>query len=240
MQAATTSADDVKDLRPLTAPQLAAYAVIVPTCIALLLFVPAGTWHWPHGWYFLAVYTLASFVAAVILWRVNPDIYVARSRFHRGTKRWDAVVLSFMLTAMILILPIAGLDDGRFHWSNVPTWGMIVGYALTLASIALTTWAQAVNRFFEPSVRLQTNRGQYVIDRGPYAWVRHPGYVGALLLFAGIPLTLGSWWALVPASVAACFLILRTHWEDRTLHAELPGYAEYQHRVRSRLLPGIW
>ena len=89
-------------------------------------------------------------------------------------------------------------------------------------------------------MRIQKERGQTVIDTGPYALVRHPMYLGALLLFAGIPLALGSFWALVPAAVAAVVVLIRTVMEDRTLHEELPGYREYANRVRRRLIPGVW
>lgn len=97
-----------------------------------------------------------------------------------------------------------------------------------------------VFRFFELTVRIQTDRGQQVIDTGPYAVVRHPGYVGGFFMVAGIALSLGSLWALLPAGLASASLILRTRWEDRTLHAELPGYKEYTERVRYKLIPGVW
>ena len=111
---------------------------------------------------------------------------------------------------------------------------------MLLAGIGITAWAQAVNKFFEPGVRIQTDRGQRVIDSGPYAVVRHPGYVAACLLFVGIALSLGSLWALAPAGLACLLLIFRTQWEDRTLRAELAGYEEYTQRVRSRWIPGVW
>jgi protein-S-isoprenylcysteine O-methyltransferase Ste14 len=120
-------------------------------------------------------------------------------------------------------------------------WSVVaLGYALFAASMALGTWAQAVNKFFEPSVRIQTDRGHKVVDSGPYGWVRHPGYVSALLMFPAMALTLGSLWALVPAALAGLVVIVRTRWEDQTLHAELAGYREYAQRVRYRLLPGVW
>jgi protein-S-isoprenylcysteine O-methyltransferase Ste14 len=102
------------------------------------------------------------------------------------------------------------------------------------------TWAEAVNKFFEVTVRIQTDRGQKVIDTGPYAIVRHPGYVGGILFCVGTALCLGSVWALIPAGLASFLLVLRTRWEDQTLQAELPGYQEYTERVRYRLLPGVW
>jgi protein-S-isoprenylcysteine O-methyltransferase Ste14 len=106
--------------------------------------------------------------------------------------------------------------------------------------VVLLTWVQAVNTFFEPTVRIPADRGQAVIDTGPYAVVRHPGYVSWFPLSAGIALSLGSLWALIPAALSCPVLILRAQWEDQTLQAELPAYKEYTQRVRSRLLPGVW
>src|SRR5262249_16823982 len=106
--------------------------------------------------------------------------------------------------------------------------------------MGIVTWAEAVNKFFEVTVRIQTERGHEVIDAGPYALVRHPGYVGGILFCVGTALCLGSVWALVPAGLASALLILRTRWEDQRLPAGLPGYQEYTERVRRRLIPGVW
>jgi protein-S-isoprenylcysteine O-methyltransferase Ste14 len=106
--------------------------------------------------------------------------------------------------------------------------------------MVIVTWAQAANKFFEPTVRIQADRGQQVIDSGPYAIVRHPGYVGGMLFSLGIALALGSLWALIPAFLASLVLVLRTKWEDQTLQAKLSGYKEYAQRVRYRLIPGVW
>ncbi len=208
--------------------------------LAVLLFLPAGRIDWLRGWLFLLVFTAATAAAIIHLWRVNPEIFEARRTIHKGTKGWDLALLAVLLPAMVAAIPVAALDDGRFHWSQ-GGWRIVgVGYVLFLAGYALTTWAQAVNRFFEPGVRIQTDRGHHVVDRGPYAIVRHPGYSAATLLFVGLALSLGSYWALVPAGVAAVVLVIRTVWEDRTLREELPGYASYAEKVRYRLVPGIW
>ncbi|MDQ8757088.1 isoprenylcysteine carboxylmethyltransferase family protein [Sphingosinicella sp. LHD-64] len=145
-----------------------------------------------------------------------------------------------LLPALVAILPVGALDAGPVHWSTVPGWLVALGYAAMLAGIAVTAWAQAVNPFFEPGVRIQSERHHHVVDTGPYRLVRHPGYVAALLLFFGMALALGSLWALVPAAIAAALLVLRTAWEDRLLQAELPGYADYARRVRGRLIPFLW
>jgi protein-S-isoprenylcysteine O-methyltransferase Ste14 len=149
-------------------------------------------------------------------------------------------VICLLFVAILAIPPVAGLDDGRFHWSSTPWWVVALGYLMQLACWIGVAWAEAVNRFFEPGVRIQTERGHHVIDTGPYALIRHPGYFAAVLLFVGIALSLGSWWALIPAAFGSLLLVLRTVWEDRTLHAELPGYAAYAQRVRFRLVPGVW
>jgi protein-S-isoprenylcysteine O-methyltransferase Ste14 len=208
--------------------------------LAVLLFVPAGRITWTRGWLFLLVFTLLMFGAIVYFRRVNPQMFAIRSRVHPETKRWDKVVIGLLFLAMFAIPLVAGLDDGRFHWSSMSRLLMGLGYLLLITGWIGVAWAETVNPFFEPGVRIQTERGHHVIDTGPYAIVRHPGYVAASVMFAGFAISLGSWWALIPAGVGSLVLVLRTVWEDRTLHVELPGYATYATRVRFRLIPGIW
>ena len=208
--------------------------------LAVLLFVPAGRITWTRGWLFLLVFTLLMFGAIVYFRRVNPQMFAIRSRVHPETKRWDKVVIALLFLAMFAIPLVAGLDDGRFHWSSMSRLLMGLGYLLLITGWIGVAWAETVNPFFEPGVRIQTERGHHVIDTGPYAIVRHPGYVAASVMFAGFAISLGSWWALIPAGVGSLVLVLRTVWEDRTLHAELPGYAAYAQRVRWRLIPGVW
>jgi protein-S-isoprenylcysteine O-methyltransferase Ste14 len=214
--------------------------VVLPVFFALFLFWPAGSFTWVKGWLFIAVFLGVVAVAVLYLWRVNSEVVVARSKAHAGTKRWDKILLWFFFVTIYAILPVAALDDGRFHWFVLPWWVCGVGYLLLLVGMAVVTWAQAVNKFFEPTVRLQTDRGQTVIETGPYAIVRHPGYLAFFPVAAGVALSLGSLWALIPAGLAGLALIVRTHWEDQTLQAELAGYKEYTQRVRCRLIPGVW
>jgi protein-S-isoprenylcysteine O-methyltransferase Ste14 len=101
-------------------------------------------------------------------------------------------------------------------------------------------WVSAVNRFFEPTVRIQSDRGHHVVTSGPYAIVRHPGYLTALPLFAGMALAMGSLWALIPAFATWLVIVIRTRWEDTMLQTALPGYKEYTQKVRYKLIPGFW
>ncbi len=230
----------VTEPEPMPRGAAIAYAIGLPLALLGLVFVPVGRLDWPPGWFFIAFVVIAFVVSALILWRVNPAIYRARSRFQPGTERWDKILLWLMLPAMVAEIPLATLDAGRLSWSAVPFPIVVLGYVLLGAGMALNAWAQAVNRFFEPGVRIQRERGHQVISSGPYAIVRHPGYVGALMMFAGLALALASWLALIPAAWAGALLILRTSWEDALLHAELDGYADYARRTRFRLVPGIW
>ena len=225
---------------PMSRTAVICYAVGLPLALLACVFLPVGRLDWRPGWYFIGFLIICHGTSAVILARVNPAIYRARSRLQPGTKRWDRILLVLMLPAMVAEIALATLDAGRFGWSQVPFFIVILGYVLLGAGIALTTWAQAVNRFFEPGVRLQPERGQHVISSGPYAMVRHPGYVGALMIFFGLAFALASWWALIPAAWASALLIVRTNWEDALLRAELDGYAAYARRTRFRLVPGLW
>jgi protein-S-isoprenylcysteine O-methyltransferase Ste14 len=222
----------ITEPEPMSRAKALAYAVTLPVALLTLVFLPVGHLGWMPGWVFIGFLVATFGISALILHRVNPVIYRARSRFQPGTERWDRMLLLLMLPAMVTEIPLATLDAGRMAWSSVPPALVLLGYGLLAAGIAVTPWAQAVNRFFEPGVRLQRERGQHVITSGPYAFVRHPGYSGALMLFGGIALALGSLWALLPAAFAGAVLVLRTRWEDALLHSGLDGYADYARRVR--------
>ena len=228
------------DPKPLTRTAAILYAIGFPLSLIALVFLPAGRIGWLPGWIFIATLVAAFGLSALVLARVNPVIFRARSRFQPGTKKWDLILVTAILLAFAAEIPVAAFDAGRMGWSVVPPLVITIGYLLLAGGIALTAWAQAVNPFFEPGVRIQAERGQHVITSGPYGIVRHPGYTAAIAMFVGIPLALGSWVALLPAVLAVALLILRTYWEDRLLQTELPGYSDYARERRYRLFSGIW
>lgn len=209
--------------------------------MGVLLFGVAGTWNWPLGWGFVVFFVVAILISVAVLWRLNPAIFVARARpTGQGTKGWDRVIIPILLIAYAAILPVAALDGGRFHVSLVPAWLVAVGYLLLAAGFAGVAWAEVVNSFFEVSVRIQSDRGQQVITTGPYAYIRHPGYIAGSLLAIGCALALGSFWALLPAAIVVVTMLVRTNLEDATLQRELPGYAEFAARTRYKWIPGVW
>src|SRR5262249_9650312 len=142
----------VTDPKPMSCAAAIAYAICSPLSLIALVFVPVGRLEWKPGWIFIAFLVAAFGASALILARVNPSIYRARSRFQPGTKRWDLVLVTLILAAMITEVPLATFDAGRMAWSSMPTAFVILGYALLGTGIALGAWAQAVNPFFEPGV----------------------------------------------------------------------------------------
>jgi len=182
-------------------------------CLAIFLALRGG---WTKGSVFLLVFLLQIVIAVPYLWRKNPDVIIARSTFHAGTKGWDKVIILFAVLSYIAMFLTAGMDS-RFHWSSAPLWLVALGYVLFSTGMVISIWVLSVNKFAERGVRIQTERGHKVIDSGPYAIVRHPFYFAFFFLFIGIPLALGSLWAMIPAAIVALVLIVRTALEDRTL-----------------------
>lgn len=175
-----------------------------------------------------------------VLWK-NPELVAARGRLHRKEMRtFDKIFMAFYLPAWFALPVVAGLDAVRFGWSSLPWAALWPGVILQLLAIPPVAWAMATNPHLETTVRIQHDRGHKVITSGPYAMVRHPMYVGAILNVVGTPLVLGSPWAYAPAGFALVLFVLRTALEDRTLRRELAGYEEYAQRTRYRLLPGVW
>ncbi len=208
--------------------------------VQLLLSAVSGRPAWSSAWLLTALCAAVFAVNVTFLVRVNPAVLTARLSVPRAVRGADRVLTSLMALGYLGTLVIPALDLRR-GWSAPAPWPTAAaGVALFLAGDGLMTWAMAVNPFFEPIVRIQQERGHHVISGGPYAFVRHPGYVGGALFMLSQPLLLGSRWGLLPAALAVIAMLGRTVMEDRVLQRELPGYAEYAARVRWRLVPGLW
>ncbi len=204
------------------------------------LFWPAGKLDWWQAWAALGVMLIWTVATAVIILRRSPELLAERLGPRKGSKSWDTLIMSILGISQLVRCILAGLDQ-RYGWSagfSLPA--QIIALLVCFAGYYLVIWATASNAYFSQIVRLQSERGQTVASGGPYCFVRHPAYIGVILYELAVPFLLSSWWALIPGTLNTLLIILRTSLEDRTLQAELNGYAEYARRVRFRLLPGIW
>lgn len=205
--------------------------------LVAVLFGSAGRWDLPFFWAYVGLYAALTVAGA---FTVDPALQ--QERWHPAQRDKEfrlmfVVALPFWLAHWV----IAGLDVGRFHWSSPLTPDVqMVPLAISLVSWGLVLWAMVVNRFFSPVVRIQTERGHQLITAGPYQYLRHPGYAGAIVALLSSPLALGSRWALAPVLPVVFMIARRASYEDRFLRTHLPGYPEYAARVRYRLLPGVW
>lgn len=223
--------------------KIVARMLVLVALLCIVLFAAAGTLAWPMAWVYVVITVVMTAGSRLWLLRRSPDLVTERaaSAGRRDAKPWDRVLMPFVaIYGPLLTLVVAGLDR-RFGWPpELPLWVQVSGVILLVAATAFSTWALLVNRFFSGVVRIQRDRGHTVVSDGPYRWIRHPGYAGGVVGDVAIPLMLGSAWALVPGLLTAGVVVLRTALEDRTLQAELPGYAEYARQTRYRLLPGVW
>jgi protein-S-isoprenylcysteine O-methyltransferase Ste14 len=204
----------------------------------LLLFVPAGTLDYPQGWVFLAVYTLTSLVPG--LWLSLRDPAAVKRRMRVGPVVESRTVQKVVVTAVFLVtigtLVVSGLDR-RFGWSHVPTAVWIIGDVLVAVGLGMAMLVVVQNRYAAATVTVEA--GQTLVSTRLYGVVRHPMYVGALIMLVGFPLALGSYWALLLVLAGLPMLAVRIADEEKMLNQDLAGYREYTQRVRYRLVPHV-
>ena len=209
-------------------------SLLMPALAGAVVFLSAGRWDLPGAWAVLGV--LAAFCVAVTA-TATPGFVCERVAPGPGNR--DRVTRPVGSVLIIAHWVLAGLD-ARFGWSSIPGEAQVagaVGYALAMA---VMFWVVRVNPFYSSVVRVQADRGHHVVEAGPYRLVRHPGYAATLFgAFAGA-LALGSWVAMLPLAVLGALFLRRLLLEDDMLRRELPGYAEYAQRVRSRLVVGVF
>jgi protein-S-isoprenylcysteine O-methyltransferase Ste14 len=207
---------------------------------AVILFLVSGHFDWIWAWVFLGIYFVSVAINSFFMVRTSPETVAERGQAE-FTKGWDKLIGGLWGLMQFLIVPLVAALDYRFGWTGeISVAWHLAGALLFAAGLGLFGWAMITNTYFSTAVRIQSERGQTVCRSGPYRFVRHPGYTGTLLQSVGMPLLLGSWWALIPGLIAAALMTTRAALEDRTLQAELPGYTEFTHEVKYRLIPGVW
>lgn len=208
--------------------------------MGIALFWSAGQINWWPAWAALAVMFIWTVATAVVIVRSNPALLVERLGPRKGAKAWDTVILSLLGVAQLVRYVTAGLDQ-RYGWTGgFPFVAQFAALAACVLGYVLVVWATASNAFFSQIVRIQAERGHMVVTGGPYRYVRHPAYVGAIVYELAVSILLASWSAFIISVLSTILLILRTILEDRVLLTELNGYKNYARQVRFRLFPGLW
>ncbi len=210
------------------------------TVLGVALFWSAGRLDWLAAWGLVAVTFAWTAATLFVILRTHPALLAERLGPRKGAKGWDTAIMSAMGLLMLGRLIVAGLDQ-RFGWAGeVPVLVQWLALAAVAMGYALVVWATRSNAYFSQIARVQLERGQSVVRQGPYRWVRHPAYAGAIVSEIAVPFLLDSWWALPLGVLGAVLMVVRTVLEDRMLLQELPGYSDYARSVRYRLVPGLW
>lgn len=227
-----------KSLTPRYVIQLLLFIIVIPFLPLLI----SWSWDWWEAWVYGFINVLGFAISRAMAAKRNPDLISERAQFmkHENVFNWDKILAPLVVLGGGLIPLVVGLDE-LLNWS--PAFSIlikIIALAIILTGYIWGSYALIQNRFFSGMVRIQSDRGHQVITSGPYRWMRHPGYAGAILTYLATPLFLDSGWAFVPAVFLVIVLVIRTSLEDKVLQVELEGYSEYADKVRYRLFPGVW
>ena len=203
----------------------------------IILFISAWTikWHW--AWIFLS---LGIIMLIINLFVIPVELMEERGKKKENVKKWDKILTSINIIPMLGIYIVSGLDY-RLGWSINPSILIhITGLVFYFLGSMFFTWSMISNKYFSTMVRIQIERGHEVATSGPYKYIRHPGYVGFIVMVLATPLSLGTLYALLMSGITIILLIIRTSLEDKTLKNELEGYLEYSNKVKYKLIPFIW
>ena len=204
--------------------------------VGLILFLPAGTLHYPNGWLFFSLLFGPMLILGIILFLKAPALLEKRLR-SRENRSEQKQVIGLSLLMFVGGFVLAGLDF-RFGWTSVPAWAVAAAAVLLLASYGLYAEVLRENQWLSRTVEIQD--GQTVVDTGLYGIVRHPMYAVTTVLFLAIPLVLGSWISFILFLIYPALMVKRIRGEEALLEENLPGYRDYQKKVRYRMIPFIW
>jgi protein-S-isoprenylcysteine O-methyltransferase Ste14 len=213
--------------------------VLGAAVLGALLFIPAWTLNYWQAWVFIVVFMLSVSVVGLYLALKDPALLERRQNFGPAAEQNAAqkIIISIAIIADLALLVFAALDH-RFGWSPVPAFISLLGDLLVALGLLIDLIVFKENSYGASTV--QAMQGQTVVSTGPYALVRHPMYTGVLIMIAGVPIALGSWWGLAILVLTAPILAWRILDEEKLLSSELPGYRDYTQRVRYRLVPYLW
>ena len=204
--------------------------------VGLLLFLPAGTLRYTYGWLLMGLLFIPMLIAGFVMFFKSPD-FLAKRLDAKEKQAAQKGVLALSGLMFIAGFVVSGLDY-RFGWSKMPLPVTVVASVLFLAAYVLYAEVMRENAYLSRTIKVE--QGQQVVDTGLYGIVRHPMYMATVLLFLMIPVVLGSWYGLIPFAFYPAIIIVRLKDEEALLVRELPGYADYQQKVKYRLIPFIW
>lgn len=222
-----------------TTLQAIASALIGIAVFCVLLFLPAGTFHYWQAWVFIAAFMIGTMVPSIYLAVTNPA--ALQRRMHAGPMAESRMTQKLVIGALFLLafaVMVVSALDYRFGWSDVPAVISLIGSALVLIGLGVAEFVVIQNSYAAANITVEAD--QTVVSTGLYGLVRHPMYVGTVIMMVGVPLALGSYWGLVLLVPALFVLAVRILDEEKLLHQELDGYDEYTHKVHYRLVPGVW
>jgi protein-S-isoprenylcysteine O-methyltransferase Ste14 len=218
--------------------QMVWYTVFSIAFFALLLFWPAGTFDYWQAWVFIAVFVVGTMIPTVYLAVKYPDALRRRTRSPFAETRMVQKLLYIGVIATSVTAGVLSALDHRFGWSTVPPAVVVLGNVLVLAGLAIAEFVIIQNNYAASTITVEAE--QPVVSTGLYGVVRHPMYVGALIVTAGMPLALASYWGLMTLIPGVLVFAARITDEEKALSQDLDGYQEYTEKVHYRLIPGVW
>lgn len=219
--------------------RVAIQSVLGLVALGALLFIPAGTLDYWQAWVFLSVYAVLAIASTVYLFRKDKAIVERRMRVgQKAESRPVQKVVVLVIVNLSIALPVFCALDHRFGWSPVPTAVSLIGNAMFAVGLGITMFTMLQNSYASANITVESE--QKLVSTGLYGLVRHPMYMGALIMVAGMPLALGSWWGLAVLIPVLALYTFRIHDEEELLGQQLAGYGEYMQKVHYRLVPLVW
>lgn len=229
MESAQTSQSEVRKL-------VGSRLIISIPVFLLILFLPAGTFAYWEAWIYLAILLIPMSIVMIYFLKKNPE-FLARRMKLKEKEGEQKIIVKLALIPFLFAFILPGIDK-RFGWSNVPIFIIVAAEILVCVGYIFVVLVFKENEF--ASRVIEVVKGQKVIQSGPYRFVRHPMYLGSILMYVASPLALGSYWAIIPALFIIPILVARILNEESVLTKELEGYSEYKQKTKHRLFPGIW
>ena len=229
---------ETASLSPLQLVITALFLLLYPA----ILFVLAGDWRWPEGWVFSVIWFVSCYGLVIFLYLKDPALLKERYNPNReGQEQWDKIFVWAFIFLFHLWFVIMPLDARRYRWSpEFPLWFEIVGAGLMVVSFVVILEVFRENTFAAPVVKVQEERQQKVISSGLYGVIRHPMYMGAIFLFVGPPILLGSVYGILLGVISILLIAVRSLGEEKVLARDLAGYSDYMTKVKWRLIPYVF